>query len=148
MIDHAARVLEDAFTRSNIHALVARERDLLLTSHTTMIPDLTVFLNATTHEVPDLVIEYRAESTDRLFLGPKRLAYARAGIREVWFAEPANGTIVALRRSEALDFPWPAPTYGFGETISAESIPELTLPVSTFFTSALLTNRDALYEHR
>ena len=99
------------------------------------IPDLALYRGAT-HEMPDLVIEYRAESTDRLFFGPKRLAYGRARIAEVGFVDATKATVTALRIGPGIDYPWPAQTYGPDDIIAAAAIPGLIVPASTLLSTS------------
>jgi Uma2 family endonuclease len=102
MIERLRGTLEEALRPSAPGARVLVGADVLLSPQTAVIPDLTVFLGPT-WDVPDLIVEYRAESTDRLFFGPKRLAYARALVREVWFADPGKRTVTALRLGSSID---------------------------------------------
>jgi len=133
MIDGVEIALAAHFARLGLHARVLRETDLLISAQTAVIPDLAVFLGET-YDLPDLIVEYRAESTDRLFFGPKRLAYGRARVPEVWFADPADGTVSALRLSERLDYPWPPATYRGDDPVGAARIAGLALPARAFFT--------------
>jgi Uma2 family endonuclease len=131
MIDRAEGALAAALHAVDPAARVLRETDLLLTAQAVVIPDLAVFCGAT-WSGPDLVIEYRAESTDRLFYGPKRLAYARARIAEVWFVDATKETLTALRLTDALDYPWPATSFGRDELVRSSAIPGLALTVRNF----------------
>jgi Uma2 family endonuclease len=132
MVDAVERALTNALAAGDSNARVLREPDLLLGTHTVTIPDLAIFRDGSTCDVPHLVIEYRAESTDRLFYGPKRLVYARAGVPEVWFAEPTSGTITVLRAHGGREYSWPAPTYGEGASVEAVGL-GITLAVDAFF---------------
>ena len=130
-IDRAEAALAAALHGITSAARVLREPDLLLTAQAVVIPDLAVFCG-TTWAGPDLVIEYRAESTDRLFYGPKRLAYARARVPEVWFVDATKETLTALRLTDALDYPWPATAFGRDDRIRSSAIPGLVLSVRDF----------------
>ncbi len=132
MIDAAEAAVRAELGRLGRDAIVLRESDVLLGAHSAVIADIAVFLGAT-YDVPDLVIEYRAESTDRLFFGPKRLAYGRARVPDVWFADPANGTVSALRLGSGLDYPWPPATYVGSEAVRASNIGGFALPARAFF---------------
>ena len=129
-ITRAQFALELALRDPLPDAHVRRDPDVLLSTLAAVIPDLAVYRTPTS-TTPDLVIEFRAESTDRLFFGPKRLAYARARIPEVWFADPGKATVTVLRLSAALDYPWPAETYGIDEPIASSSIPGLAVSLAT-----------------
>jgi Uma2 family endonuclease len=131
MIDRAEAALAAALHAADPAARILREPDLLLTAQAVVIPDLAVFRGAT-WSGPDLVIEYRAESTDRLFYGPKRLAYARARVAEVWFVDATKETLTALRLTDALDYPWPATSFGPGDRVRSSSIPGLSVTVRDF----------------
>lgn len=131
MIDRAESALAAVLHAADPDARVMREPDLLLTAQAVVIPDLAVFRRAT-WSGPDLVIEYRAESTDRLFYGPKRLAYARARVAEVWFVDATKETLTALRLTDALDYPWPAASFGRDDLVRSTAIPGLTLAVGDF----------------
>jgi Uma2 family endonuclease len=108
---------------------VLRDADVLLSAQAVVIPDLAVYRGPTS-AVPDLLIEYRVESTDRLFFGPKRLAYGRARVPEIWFVDAAKSTIAVLRLGPGLDYPWPAEIFGAGETLRSSAIAGLTLQVA------------------
>jgi Uma2 family endonuclease len=131
IIDRAEARLASALHSAAPGARIQREPDLLLTAQAVVIPDLAVFCGAT-WSGPDLVIEYRAESTDRLFYGPKRLAYARARVAEVWFVDATKETLTALRLTEALDYPWPATSYGRDDLVRSSAIPGLAITVRDF----------------
>lgn len=117
VIDRAQALLQIEFDAVALDVQIKRDVDLLLSTHAVLIPDLAVFCGATS-DVPDLVIEYRAESTDRLFFGPKRLAYARARVPELWFVDVAQAVVSVMRLGGTLDYPWPADTYGDAETFA------------------------------
>jgi Uma2 family endonuclease len=131
MIDRAELMLAAALHAAVPAARVLREPDLLLTAQAVVIPDLAVFCGPT-WSGPDLVIEYRAESTDRLFYGPKRLAYARARVAEVWFVDATKETLTALRLTDALDYPWPATSFGADDRVRSSAIPGLAFTVRDF----------------
>jgi len=126
--DHIARAVQ----RAAPHARVVREPDLLLTAQAAVIPDIVVFPGPTWN-LPLLVIEYRAESTDRLFFGPKRLAYARARVPEVWFVDAVRRDVTALRLDSGLDYPWPAAHYTGDAHIRSASIAGLDIPIASFY---------------
>jgi Uma2 family endonuclease len=49
---------------------------------------------------PDIVIEVRSPSTWRYDLGPKRRAYERARVAELWFVDLDSETVIVNRRSK------------------------------------------------
>jgi Uma2 family endonuclease len=126
LIDGAERALTAALSHLDPNARVLREPDLLLTAQAAVIPDLAIF-RGPTWTLPDLVVEYRVESTDRLFFGPKRLAYARARVPEVWFVDVTKRTVTVLQLTAALDYPWPPQRYGSGEMLVSKAIPSLEI---------------------
>jgi Uma2 family endonuclease len=111
---------------------VLRDADVLLTVQAVAIPDLALYRGPTC-DVPDLIVEYRAESTDRLFFGPKRLAYGRARVPELWFVDASKSLVTVLRLGAGLDYPWPAEAFGEGETLHSSAIAGLALPAEVFF---------------
>ena len=127
LVDGAQFAIEAVCRRVARDATVLRDADVLLSVQAVVIPDLAIYRGAT-YDVPDIVIEYRAESTDRLFFGPKRLAYARARVPEVWFVDATKSTVTVLRLGDGLDYPWPAETYGPGDSIESRSLPSVAAP--------------------
>ena len=142
LVDRAQTALVAALAAVAPGARVLRDADVLLSAQAVAIPDLAVY-RGPTWDVPDLLIEYRVESTDRLFFGPKRLAYGRARVPEVWFVDAAKATIVVLRLGPGLDYPWPAETFGAGGMLRSTAIAGLTLPVD-----ALLPLGEHVHTHR
>jgi Uma2 family endonuclease len=142
LVDRAQAALVAGLSAVAAGARVLRDADVLLSAQAVAIPDLAVY-RGPTWDVPDLLIEYRVESTDRLFFGPKRLAYGRARVPEVWFVDAAKATIVVLRLGPGLDYPWPAETFAAGETLRSTAIAGLTLPVD-----ALLPLGEHVHTHR
>jgi Uma2 family endonuclease len=129
LVSRAQKVLEAGMRRVARAGCVLRDADLLLTMQAVVIPDLALYRGPTC-DVPDLVVEYRAESTDRLFFGPKRLAYGRARVPELWFVDATKLTVTVLRLGTGLDYPWPAETLGRDALLESSSIPGLVLSAS------------------
>jgi Uma2 family endonuclease len=132
LIGSAQAALEAALRCVNIHGSVLRDADVLLSSATVTIPDLALYSGPTAN-IPDVIVEYRAESTDRLFFGTKRLAYARARVPEVWFVDAGKCTVTVLRLGRNLDYPWPAETFGVEELVRSSAIDGLAVPASALF---------------
>jgi Uma2 family endonuclease len=128
LVDRAQAALVAGVAAAAPAARVVRDADVLLSVQAVAIPDLAVY-RGPTWDVPDLLIEYRVESTDRFFFGPKRLAYGRARVPEVWFVDAAKSTIAVLRLGTGLDYPWPAEIFGAGATLRSSAIVGLTLQV-------------------
>ena len=135
LVDRAQAALTAAVASVVPEARVLRDADVLLTAQAVAIPDLAVY-RGPTWDVPDLLVEYRVESTDRLFFGPKRLAYGRARVPEVWFVDAGKGTIAVLRLGGGLDYPWPAEIFGTGATLRSSAIAGLTLAADAFLPSS------------
>jgi Uma2 family endonuclease len=131
LADRAQAALEAALHALAPDARVMRDADVLLSVQAVAIPDLAIY-RGQTHHVPDVIVDYRAESTDRLFFGPKRLAYARARVPEVWFVDVAKATVTALRIGAGLDYPWPAATYAIGDVLESSALPGLNVPAAAF----------------
>jgi Uma2 family endonuclease len=51
--------------------------------------------------VPQLAVEVRSPSTWRYDIGPKKAAYERAGLRELWLVDTAASEVLIFRRSVA-----------------------------------------------
>jgi Uma2 family endonuclease len=132
LVDDAQAALESGMRLVARNGCVLRDADVLLTVHAVAIPDLALYRGPTC-DVPDLIVEYRAESTDRLFFGPKRLAYGRARVPELWFVDASKALVTVLRLGDGLDYPWPAQTFGAGELLRSSAIAGLALPAEVLF---------------
>lgn len=53
------------------------------------------------YAVPQLAVEVRSPSTWRYDIGPKKAAYERAGLRELWLVDTAASEVLIFRRSVA-----------------------------------------------
>ncbi len=126
LVDRAQSAIEAALGIVAREGCVLRDADLLLTVQAVAIPDLAVY-RGPARDVPDLIVEYRAESTDRLFFGPKRLVYGRARVPELWFVDPSKSLVTVLRLGAGLDYPWPAEAVGIDATIRSSAIAGLAL---------------------
>jgi Uma2 family endonuclease len=132
LVDQAQAALEAGMRLVARNGCVLRDADVLLTVQAVAIPDLALYRGPTC-DVPDLIVEYRAESTDRLFFGPKRLAYGRARIPELWFVDASKPLVTVLRLGAGLDYPWPAETFGPDDALRSSAIPGLALPAELLF---------------
>jgi Uma2 family endonuclease len=128
LVDGVQATLEAGMRRVARNGCVLRDADVLLTLQAVAIPDLALYRGPTC-EIPDLIVEYRAESTDRLFFGPKRLAYGRARVPELWFVDASKSRVTVLRLGARLDYPWPAETMRPGDMLRSSAISGLALPV-------------------
>jgi Uma2 family endonuclease len=126
LVDQAQAALEPAMRLVARDGRVLRDADVLLSVQAVVIPDLALY-RGPTRDVPGLIVEYRAESTDRLFFGPKRVAYARSRVPEVWFVDASKLLVTVLRLGPGRDYPWPAETFGPAATIHATAIAGLSV---------------------
>ncbi len=113
--------------------------ELPLTPTVTVQPDIVVVLHANQgiitrsriRGVPDLVIEILSPGTMGYDRRVKQDAYARAGVPEVWFADPANTTVELLALEDGA-----CRSLGvFTGTARLPSrvLPDLPTPVDRFF---------------
>ncbi|HXY93782.1 MAG TPA: Uma2 family endonuclease [Acidimicrobiia bacterium] len=82
----------------------------------------------------DIVIEVRSPSTWRYDIGPKRSAYERAGVAELWFVDLDSETVVVNRRSRP-----DAPEFdvllelGRGEVLESPQLPRFAVSLDELF---------------
>jgi Uma2 family endonuclease len=89
--------------------LVALPLDVKLDEHNVFGPDLLWYPedaapaihDVRPYPVPHLAVEVRSPSTWRYDIGPKKAAYERAGLRELWLVDTAASEVLIFRRSEA-----------------------------------------------
>ena len=90
-------------------------------------PDVMIFCD-NDHELPVIVFEILSPSTRFKDLRIKMVTYEEIGIKEYWIIDPKVKTITVhdflCQISE---------TYGLGEIIFSQTLPELTVTVSTLF---------------
>lgn len=80
---------------------------------------------------PTLAVEILSPSTRRRDLGPKRIAYGRAGVAELWFVEveiPGEPAVTVLRSTGDGDLAVTA-RHGAGERVTSPLLPGFGLPV-------------------
>jgi Uma2 family endonuclease len=90
------------------------EPNVVLAEHQVPQPDLAIVLPSSRERVkekaivgpPDLAIEVLSPSTRRYDLGPKKRAYARAGVLRYWVVDPADDQVLIYRI--------PEPRLGYG----------------------------------
>lgn len=75
---------------------------------------------------PDLVVEVRSPSTWLLDLGPKRAAYERAGVRELWLVDTPARSVLVYRDDEAVEV-------GPGGELTTPLLPGFTLALDELF---------------
>ena len=102
-------------------------------------PDLVVVLRAHADRVgvqsidgpPDIVVEVLSPGTARRDLGPKRMAYARAGVPEYWIVDPESESVEVLahdRGSYAR-----LGLYRRADTLRSDVLPEFSPPLAAIF---------------
>jgi Uma2 family endonuclease len=87
--------------------------------------------------VPDLVVEFRTESTGRYVLGPKRMVYSRFRVPEFWYVD-AMRRRVAVLRSEGQDYEWPPAARVEGDVLEPRRLPGVRVPVTAVVGSAFV----------
>lgn len=86
------------------------------------------------YPMPDLAIEVRSSSTWRYDIGPKKAAYERHGLPELWLVDTAAETVLVFRRSDPS-----APTFDVALELDREAalespmLPDFTLMLSALF---------------
>jgi Uma2 family endonuclease len=95
--------------RGERRGLVALPLDVRLDDRNVFGPDLLWYAEdrapdlyaGRPYPVPDLAAEVRSPSTWRYDIGPKKTAYERAGLRELWLVDTAASEVLSFRRSTA-----------------------------------------------
>ncbi len=49
---------------------------------------------------------------------------------ELWFVDAAKSLVTVLRLGDALDYPWPAETFGPAALLRSSAVPGLALPAA------------------
>jgi len=78
--------------------------------------------------VPDLVVEFRTESTGRYVLGPKRMVYSRFRVPEFWYVDPLRRRVAVLR-SGGEEYAWPPEEQGVEAVLEPYRLPGVRVPV-------------------
>lgn len=86
------------------------------------------------YPVPQLVAEVRSPSTWRYDVGPKKTAYERRGVQELWLVDTAADVVLAFRRSspEAAGFD-ESLELGAGESLTSPLLPGFSLSLEELF---------------
>lgn len=80
---------------------------------------------------PELVVEFRVESTARYIMGPKRMVYERHRIPEFWYVDPLRRRVAVLQSHAGADYRWPPAVYTADDVLVPAGIPALRVPVSS-----------------
>jgi hypothetical protein len=78
--------------------------------------------------VPDLIVEFRTESTGRYVLGPKRMVYSRFRVPEFWYVDPLRRRVAVLR-SSGEEYAWPPAEHGADAVLEPHRLPGVRIPV-------------------
>jgi Uma2 family endonuclease len=89
--------------------LVSAPIDVKVDEHNVFGPDLLWYSQEAApdlhagrpYPVPELAVEVRSPSTWRYDIGPKKAAYERAGLMELWLVDTAASEVLIFRRSIA-----------------------------------------------
>jgi hypothetical protein len=78
--------------------------------------------------LPDLVVEFRTESTGRYVLGPKRMVYSRFRVPEFWYVDPLRRRVAVLR-SSGEEYAWPPAEQDVNAVLEPHRLPGVRVPV-------------------
>jgi Uma2 family endonuclease len=120
--------------------LLIAPRDVVLSAHDVLQPDLLFVLNE--HQdylqdwvrgAPDLVVEILSPGTEARDRGPKAKTYARYGVGEYWIVDPAAPAIELYRlTAEGYELIGKCAP---GDAVSTPLLPGFSLAVGTVFKS-------------
>ena len=104
--------------------------DVKLDKHSVFAPDVLWYAEGRVphpdapppYAVPDIAVEIRSPATWRYNLGPKKAAYEREGLPELWLVDTVARTVLVFRRSRA-------GVAGFDVAAELETSDELTSPL-------------------
>lgn len=83
--------------------------------------------------IPDLVVEVLSPSTRANDLGPKRAVYMRAGVRELWLADPDARTLTRMLADSGRSVGAREEALGMNETLRSELLAGFELKLATVF---------------
>lgn len=115
--------------------------DVELAPGTVVQPDVVVVLKANAEVMhpsriigaPDIVVEVASPSTATHDRHTKFQAYARAGVREYWIAEPDAKTVELLELDEKRESYNTKGVYRGGAALPSSVLPDFATPVENFF---------------
>jgi Uma2 family endonuclease len=119
LVVHVPTFLHQMVTLEILHAMTSWARsaagrgttalplDVLIDSTNIFNPDILWYAESEVpgrhahrpYPVPQLAVEVRLPSTWRYDIGPKKAAYERAGLRELWLVDTAASEVLIFRRS-------------------------------------------------
>jgi Uma2 family endonuclease len=80
---------------------------------------------------PELIIEVLSASETPRTLGAKLEDFASVGVREAWLVSPESETVQVYRL--APEWIEPAAVYIYGQTLTSEAIPDLSIALADTF---------------
>ena len=126
-ISRARAELEAAVIAAVPSAVVLAEQQWSFGSHTCLTPSLVVLADpdasAAENAVPDLIVEFRTESTSRYVMGPKRMAYSRSRVPEFWFVDAWRQRLAVLVSESGEEYTWPPRDVGADEVLEPVALP-------------------------
>lgn len=113
--------------------------DVELAFHTVVQPDVLVLLNASIEKIvptrvigaPDLVVEVLSPGTAKYDRSKKYHAYARAGVREYWIADPLARSVEVLTL-EGGEYR-PVGVFSGEQMVRSRVVPDFPVAVKEFF---------------
>jgi Uma2 family endonuclease len=114
-------------------ATVAAGRTWVFGPGTELVPSIVVAARGEPSNgappVPDLVVEFRTESTGRYVLGPKRMVYSRFRVAEFWYVDPLRRRVAVLRSEGGEEYSWPPSEHGVDDVLRPSRLPGVSVPV-------------------
>lgn len=109
----------------------AHEVDRVLQPDVIVVCDREKIRKANIFGAPDLAIEVLSPSTAKRDEGEKRDLYARAGVKELWLADPENLTV---KRYALVDGEYRKPdVFGPEDALPSSALEGVTLPLGEIF---------------
>ena len=127
------------YSLNRTRLLVRIEKAMIALAENRFEPDICVWVAAHTeiapdtvlYPRPDLVVEVLSEKTRHRDLGDKRVEYGEAGTHEYWVVDADARTLRQLVQRDGVFEE--AHTYGVGEQVDSELLPDLELPIDAVF---------------
>lgn len=131
LIEHAHQQLVAAVQATAPGLVVVADQLWHFDRGTVMRPSLLAWTDSQDVEAtrPELVVEFRIESTARYILGPKRMVYGRFRVPEFWYVDPLRRRVAVMRSHAGEDYKWPPAVYGVEDVLAPAAIPGLRVPV-------------------
>ncbi len=135
------RYLDEHVESGGLGRVFPAPTDVELAPDTVVQPDVVVVLKANAEVLhpsriigaPDIVVEVASPSTATHDRHTKFQAYARAGVREYWIAEPDAKTVELLELDEKRESYNTKGVYRGGASLPSTVLPDFATPVDNFF---------------